>query len=96
MHVHETTLDVERNQYCVCVCVCVREKEREGGGERERVHEHGPVLAYLSSMPYAATILSASSLAPPYFLTLFQKQHIWKNVTEHKMCFFQFSQHSSF
>jgi hypothetical protein len=33
------------------------------------------LLAYLSSMPCACTILSPSSLAPPHFSTLSHKRH---------------------
>ena len=72
---------------CVCArawirsCVCLRARVWVWVRERERV------LAYLSNMPWAGAILSASSLAPPYFSTLSHKQQDFrKKDTEHKMC----------
>jgi hypothetical protein len=78
-----------RVRACVCVrayvyvCVCV--------GGWVWVHEHmrllARMLAYLSSMQRAGAILSASSLAQPYFWAF---SHEWynfrKKVREHKMC----------
>ena len=56
------------------------------------LHEHGCVLAYVSSIPRAGSILSASSLAPPYFSTLSHKQQDYrKKVSEDKMCVLIFS-----
>jgi hypothetical protein len=58
------------------------------------------VFAYLSSMPRAGVILSASSLSPslslppPCFSALSHKRHDFrKQVTEHKMCVLIFYTH---
>jgi hypothetical protein len=56
------------------------------------LHEHGRVLAYVSSIPRAGSIMSASSLAAPYFSTLSHKQHDYrKKASEDKMCVLIFS-----
>jgi hypothetical protein len=46
--------------------------------ERERVLSR--VEAYLSSIPRAGAILSASCLAPSYFSTLFHKRHDFRGT----------------
>jgi hypothetical protein len=57
-----------------------------------RAHERGRVVAYLSSIPRACAILSASSLAAPHFSTLSHKQHNFrKKKSLNIKCVFIFS-----
>ena len=79
------------------VCVCARARwwvqacawVWVGVGWRPRAWACAP---FLFIMQRACAILSAASLAPPYFSTLSHKRlDFWKNVTGHKMCVFIFS-----
>jgi hypothetical protein len=52
------------------------------------VQERGRVVAYLSSMLSARTVLSASSLAPPYLSTLSHKRHDFRKKSLTIKCVF--------
>jgi hypothetical protein len=55
------------------------------------MHERGRVLAYLSRMPRAGAVLSASSLTPACLSTLSHERHDFgKKVTVRKMCVLSF------
>ena len=74
----------------VHIYVCERARACVGGWVD--VNAQALACAYLSSMPRAGAMLSASSLAPPYISTLYHKRYDFrKKVTEYKKCVLIFS-----
>ena len=80
----------------MCVCACARACMCAWVGGWMCVHKCRHVLAHLSSTPRTGIILSASTLAPPYFLTLSHKQNDFQKNSLNIRCVFWFCSQLSF